>query len=248
MRAFRSSIVFLNTATERSLDLIAQRAADVYQAFTPGAMPAFGDVATDAPQSRPILDPLAVTAPGNDYFVTGDDVSRRTYTRDGRFRIVNGTLVGSNGREILGYSGNASALGPLKIDPVDDALGRANNVRIEENGDVAYDRRVVEPRSGAMEVQRVSIGRIALARFPAATKLTSAADGNVTPPAGVPPHVGRASDGNFGSLSPMRREESRIDFERSLDRLHDAYVAFDALQAVHKAQGATGKVAMDLLK
>ncbi len=240
--------MFINTATERSLDLISQRAADVYNAFTPGALPAFDDVATSAPQSRDVLDPLAVTAPADDYFISSDDRGRTTYTRDGQMRLVNATLVGSNGRPMLGYADSDATLSALKIDPVDDALGRVRNVRIETNGEVAYDRRVVEPRSGGVEIQRVSVGRLALARFPAATKLSNASDGTVTPPPGVLPYVGRAADGNFGRLSPMRREESRIDFNRSLDRLHDAYVAFDALQAVHKAQGATGKVAMDLLK
>jgi flagellar basal body rod protein FlgG len=240
--------MFVNTATERSLDLISQRAADVYNVFTPGALPAFDDVATNAPQSRDVLDPLAVTAPADDYFISSDDRGRTTYTRDGQMRMVNGTLVGRNGRPMMGYTGSDATLGPLKIDPVDDALGRVRNVRIEAGGEVAYDRRVVEPRSGNVEMQRVNIGRVALARFPAATKLASASDGTLAPPPGVLPHVGRAADGNFGNLTPMRREESRIDLNRSLERLHDAYVAFDALQAAHKAQGATSKVAMDLLK
>lgn len=240
--------MFINTATERSLDLISQRAADVYKAFTPGALPGHADVETNAPQSRAVLDPLAVSAPGNDYFMTFDERGRTTYTRDGQMRLVNGTFVGSNGRPMLGYSGDASAAAELKIDPVDDALGRIRNVRVEADGTVAYDRRTVDPRSGLAQMQRISIGRLALARFPAATKLTNAADGTVTPSPGVVPHLGRPADGNFGTLAPMRRDESRIDLNRSLERLHDAYVAFDALQAVHKAQGQTGKVAMDLLK
>jgi hypothetical protein len=46
----------------------------------------------------------------------------------------------------------------------------------------------------------------------------------------------------------MRRENSRIDFNRSLDRLEEAYVVLDALQAAHTAQGRLSKSAMDLLK
>ena len=240
--------MFINTATERSLELISQRAGDVYKAFTPGALPERADVETNAPQSRAVLDPLAVSAPDDDYFVTFDDRGRTTYTRDGQMHLVNGRLAGSNGRPMLGYGANASAAAELNVDPVDGALGRVRNMRIETDGTVAYDRRTVDPRSGAAQMQRVSIGRLALARFPAATKLTNAADGTVMPPPGVVPHLGRAADGNFGALAPMRRDESRIDLDRSLERLHDAYVAFDALQAVHKAQGQTGKVAMDLLK
>ncbi len=240
--------MFINSATERSLDLIAQRATDVYKAFTPGALPQHGDVETNAPQSRAVFDPLCVSAPNDDYFITTDERGRTTYTRDGQLRLVNGTLVGTNGRPILGYTQDSGTPLALNIDPVDDALGRVQNVRVESDGSVVYDRRLVEPRTGSAQMQRVSIGRLALARFPAATKLTAAADGSVAPPAGIVPHVGRAADGNFATIAPMRRDESRIDINRSLERLHDAYVAFDALQAVHKAQGQTGKVAMDLLK
>lgn len=247
-RGFRSKSMFVNTATERSLDLISQRAADVYKAFTPGALPEHSDVETGAPQSRAVLDPLAVSAPGDDFFMTFDERGRTTYTRDGDFRLESGTLVGSNGRPVLGYSGNGTTPSELRVDPVDDALGRARNVHIEADGSVVYDRRAVDPRTGIAQTQRVSIGRLALARFPAATKLTNAGDGTIVPQPAIVPHVGRASDGNFGTLSPMRRDESRIDLNRSLERLHDAYIAFDALSAVHKAQGQTGKVAMDLLK
>jgi flagellar basal body rod protein FlgG len=240
--------MFINSATERSLDLITQRAADVYKAFTPGALPQHSDVETDAPQSRQVLDLLSVSAPNDDYFITSDDRGRTTYTRDGTLRVADGTLIGTNGRAVLGYTKGSDTPGALKIDPVDDALGRVRNVRVESNGSVVYDRRIVEPRAGSVHMQRVSIGRLALARFPAATKLATAPDGSVAAPPGVVPHLGCAADGNFGAIVPMRRDESRIDFNRSLERLHDAYVAFDALQAVHKAQGQTGKVAMDLLK
>ena len=240
--------MFINSATERSLDLIAARASDVYKAFTPGALPEHGDVETDAQHSRAVFDPLSVSAPNDDYFITSDERGRTTYTRDGQFRLVNGTLAGTNGRAVLGYGETCDAPAPLTIDSVDDALGRVRNVRIEGDGSVVYDRRVVEPRTGSMQMQRVSIGRLALARFPAATKLATAVDGSVAVPPGVVPHTGRAADGNFGAIVPMRRDESRIDINRSLERLHDAYIAFDALQAVHKAQGDTGKVAMDLLK
>ncbi len=240
--------MFVNSATERSLDLISQRAADVYKAFIPGALPERSDVETNAPQSRVVFDPLAVSAPGDDYFVTSDERGRTTYTRDGQMQLVNGTLLGANGRPMLGYTADGETASELKVDPVDEALGRIRNMRVEVNGSVVYDRRTVDPRSGYMQVQRVPIGRLALARFPAATKFTNAVDGTVTPPPGVAPHLGRATDGNFGALAPMRRDESRVDLNRSLDRLHDAYVAFDALEAVHKAQGQTGKVAMDLLK
>ena len=240
--------MFVSASTERSLDLIAARASDLYRAFTPGATPASDDVATSVPESRRVFNPLSVTLPDNDFFVTSDERGRTTYTRDGSLRVTDGILAGENGRPILGYARGEAALSELHVDPVDAALGRVRNMRIERDGSVAYERRVIDPRSGADVMQRVDVGRLALARFPAATKLTPADVSTSSAPAGVVPHVGRPGDGNFSTLEPLSRESSRIDLNASLDRLHDAYVAFDALQAAHKAQGSTGKIAMDLLK
>ncbi|HET9028640.1 MAG TPA: hypothetical protein VFN49_00555 [Candidatus Aquilonibacter sp.] len=240
--------MFVNAATERSLDLIASRASDVYKAFTPGATPANGDVETSRPTSRATADPLSVTAPPGTYFVTTDADGRTVYTRDGRLRVGNGGIVGSNGRAMLGYAKDDASLQALQFDAIDSALGRQQHLRVAPDGRVMYDRLAIEPRSGTQHAQPVCIGRLAVARFPAATKLSTRGDGTIAAPAGVAAHVGMPGDGDFGVLAPMREEQSRVDLDLSLERLHDAYVAFDALQAAHKAQGATGKVAMDLLK
>ncbi len=243
---FRSMMV--NAATQDALERIAQRAADVQGAFTPGAIPQFGDVETASPAARPALDPLSVAAPPDAYFVTTDERGRTVYTRDGGFTSHNGTLVGGNGRAMLGYTTRNGAASELRVDPVDEALGRVQDLRIEADGTLAYDRTVIDPRSGARERERVAVGQVALARFPAATKLSAVDANHFIPPSGTLPHLGRAGDGNFPGVTPMHREESRIDFDRSLNRLEEAYIAFDALQAVHKAQGNAGKTAMDLLK
>jgi flagellar basal body rod protein FlgG len=240
--------MMVNAATEDALDRIAQRAQDVQRAFTPGAAPNFGDVATDRATSRAVLDPLSVAPPPDAYFLTTDERGRSAYTRDGGFVLRDGTLVGASGRAILGFTSSGGATSELHVDAVDEALGRINDLRIESNGALAYDRTAIDPRSGAREREHVVVGQLALARFPAATKLGASDANHFAAPPGTVPHVGRAGDGNFASLAPMRREESRIDFDRSLDRLQEAYVAFDALQAAHKAQGGIGKTAMDLLK
>lgn len=240
--------MFINAATERSLDLIAQRASDVYKSFSPGAIPARDDVATDGSRAHFVLDPMSVTAPAGDYFVTAGERGTTAYTRDGRLSTRSGVIVGSDGTPMLGYTRDGATLGELHVEPVDDALGRARNMRVEPDGSVVYDRNVIEPRTGAAHQQRVCVGRLALARFPAATRLSSAGETAYAAPAGVVAHLGRPGDANFGPVVPMQREESHVDFDRSLERLHDAYVAFDALEAAHKAQGRTGKVAMDLLK
>jgi flagellar basal body rod protein FlgG len=240
--------MLINAATERSLDLISQRASDVYKAFTPGALPLHDDVATAGPASRFDDDPMSASAPDDDYFVTSDGRGRTTYTRDGRLSIAGGIVTGSAGRPVLGYAGSGGTLQELKIDPIDYALGRSRNLRIEADGNIVYERRAIDPRTGESQLQRVIAGRLALARFPAATTLHASDDATFVAPSGVVPHIGRPGDPNFGSLSPMRREESRVDIDRSLERLHDAYVAFDALAAAHKAQGNTSKISMDLLK
>lgn len=240
--------MMINAATQDALDRIAQRAADVQRAFTPGALPAFGDVATDAGSSRAALDPLSVAAPAQAYFLTTDARGRTVYTRDGCFALRDGTLTGADGRAILGFTSDQGAASALHVDPVDEALGRVDGLHVEGDGTLAYERVTIDPRTGARERERVAVGRIALARFPAAAQLGSVDANHVIPPPGTLPYVGRAGDGNFPGIAPMRREESRIDLDRSLDRLEEAYVAFDALEAAHKAQASLSKSAMDLLK
>ena len=240
--------MMVNAAAEDALERIAQRAADVQSAFTPGATSPFGDVVTDKAVSHAALDPLSIAAPPDAYFITTDERGRTVYTRDGGLNLTGGTLVGAGGRAMLGFRSATSATSELHVDDVDAELGRVNNLRIEADGTLAYDREVIDPRTGERERERVAVGRVALARFPAATKLAATDANHFLAPAGVTPHVGRAGDGNFAHLAPMQRETSRINFDRSLERLEEAYVAFDALQAAHKARGATGKTAMDLLK
>jgi len=240
--------MMVNAATQDALERIAQRAADVQDAFTPGATSRFGDVVTDRAASRAVLDPLAVAAPADAYFVTTDERGRTVYTRDGGFNLVGGTLVGADGRAILGFRAATSATSELHVDDVDAELGRVNDLCIERDGTLVYHRAIVDPRTGARERERVTVGQVALARFPAATKLVASGANHFLAPAGVLPHVGCPGDGNFAPVAPMQRETSRIDFDRSLDRLEEAYIAFDALQAAHKAQGGIGKTAMDLLK
>jgi len=66
--------------------IVSRNAAqDVQRAFTPGAAPNFGDVATDRATSRAVLDPLSVAPPPDAYFLTTDERGRSAYTRDGGF-------------------------------------------------------------------------------------------------------------------------------------------------------------------
>jgi flagellar basal body rod protein FlgG len=238
-------VVFLNPTIGAALDRIAERAADVRRAFLPGAVPAHDDVAA-APSSEFTLDPLSVAPPDGAYFITSDSRGRPAYTRDGSFALRDGRLVDAAGAPVCGLRGGT--LVELRADPVDVALGRVNDPRIEPDGSFVYQRSTLDPRSGTRESQRVLVGRLALARFPAASRLESSDGDRLSAPPGVPAQTGLAGDGNFARLAPMQRERSRVNLDESLVRLDDAYITFDALQAAEAAKGHLGKTAMDLLK
>lgn len=240
--------MFLSSSLSAALDRIAERAADVRRAYTPGAVPQHDDVATPTKRSDFTFDPLAVTAPDGVYFITNDDQGRTEYTSDGSFQLRGGKLVDADGRPILGERTPTGALGELVVDPVDEALGRIRDAGIERDGSFAYRRDVVDPRSGRHESQRVIVGRLALARFPAGTRLETSDGSHCIAPAGVVAQNGFATEPGFAPLTPMQREHSRIDVDESLVRLKDAYLAFDALQAAEAARAHLGKTAMDLLK
>ncbi len=240
--------MFVNAGLSAALDRISERAADVRRAFTPGALPAHGDVATGASRQRFTLDPMSVSAPDGAYFIVAGQRDTRTFTRNGSFRFTDGHLVTEHGDPVLGRRSPGGPLEELTIDPVDAALGRVGATRVESDGSVAYVRMSVDPRTGRRSGASVPIGRVALARFPASTALRSDDGQSFSPPGGILPHVGVPGDSAFGSLTPNRREESRVDIDRSLERLKDAYVAFDALAAAEAAHGRFGKTVMDVVK
>lgn len=229
-----------------ALGRIERRAEDVERAFTPGATPSFDDVGR-AETSFPTLDPLCVAPPEHAYFVERAEAGERRYTRDGSFTFRNGTLCTADGHAVLGYT-SAGALTEIRLDPVDVALERMRDARIASNGDVEYDRAVVDPRSGMPEAQHVIAGRIALARFVAGARLAEDASGALGAPPGIEPHVGAPGDGNFAAIVPMRRESSGIEIDESIDRLRIAYREFDAMQAAYQAQYGAAKSAMDLVR
>jgi flagellar basal body rod protein FlgG len=231
----------------RALGDIAAREADVLQAYTPGAVAEKNDVAQPAAFSF-VLDPLSAAPPVDAYFVVAGDRAQLLFTRDGSFAVKDGVLVDDAGRSVLGYAGGASALAPLRADPVDVALGFVAGARVETDGSVTYERATIDPRTGRREMQRASLGHIALARFAPGTKLQSVDTQHLTAPTGVTPHFGRASDGNFSAIAPFARSNSGVDLDLGLQRLQDAYLALDAIRAAGKAQGSIQKTAMDLLK
>jgi flagellar basal body rod protein FlgG len=240
--------MFLNSSLSAALDRIAERAADVRRAFTPGAVAQYDDVAATQRSSDFTLDPLAVVAPEDAYFVARDEQGTKTYTQDGSFSVRDGKLVDAQGRSILGSRGSGGTITQLEVDPVDEALDRIRDASVERDGTFVYRRMVVDPRSGAAHAQRVVVGRVALARFPAGTRLETKDGSHCLAPADVAAQTGLPGNGGFPPLLTMHRERSRIDVDESLVRLRDAYLAFDALQAAEAAKAHAGKTTMDLLK
>lgn len=240
--------MFLNPELSAALDRIAERAADVRRAYTPGALPVHDDVATASPAADFTLDPLSVAPPDDAYFVRRSERGNDAYTRDGSFTLRDGLLTGADGVPVLGRRAKGGDLGELRVDPVDERLARVSGVAISGDGTFSYARAAIDPRTGVRETQRVTVGRLALARFPAGTRLTTSEGAGYAAPSGVTPEIGFAGEGDFGAVTPLRRERSRIDVDASLVRLKEAYLAFDALQAAHAAKAHLGKTAMELLK
>jgi hypothetical protein len=227
----------LASASLDALKRIADRANDVLAAYTPGAMPRYGDVSGTLPP-LPNDDPLSVAAPPGAWFVTADDRGARTYTRAGGFHLgTDGTLQTVDGARVLGTPVAGGALAPLRLPEPDRTLGRGGDIHLEDDGVLAYTRTSIDPRTRERSQERAVVGRVALARFPAG--------GN--PQRLDATHFGAVA-GGFAALTTRARDAGNVDIDMGLQRLSEAYVAFSALQAAHKAQGAGNKVVMDLLK
>ncbi|MBD5607074.1 MAG: hypothetical protein IAI48_18615, partial [Candidatus Eremiobacteraeota bacterium] len=167
---------------------IAARERDVSQAYRAGFAPESNDVAV-ATQKLPSADPLAVVAPEGTYFVTPAGNGAVQFSRDGGFAVRDGELRTADGRPVLGVAfGGRAALTPLRVDPYDAALGHASEPRIDADGTFSYARTTIDPRNGDRRVERVAVGRIALARFPAGTQPERADGVHVRAPHGVAPH------------------------------------------------------------
>jgi flagellar basal body rod protein FlgG len=240
--------MFLNPSLSAALDRIAERAADVRRAFTPGAIPKNDDVAVSQTQTTFTLNPLSVAPPDDAYFLVLTAGGETAYTRDGTFHLASGTLVDERDRPVLGTREPGGPLTELRADEVDDALNRLRDVRIDGDGSFGYARAAIDPRSGRPELRRITIGRIAIAKFPAATRLTAQDANTALAPDGVVPHVGSPGEDGLPAITPMRRGGSGVYLDESLARLKAAYVAFDALTAAETAKSGLGKTAMDLVK
>jgi len=238
----------IDPAISTGLARIAARERDVLHAFDPGFVPEGSDVARPS-QVVPNFDPLGVAIPDGAFVVTPGHAGTLAYSRDGAFAVAGGELRASDGAPVLGFSvGDRTKLVPLRVDPYDAAQGRVSGARIEPDGTFAYTRMTIDPRTGERRAQSVTVGRLALARFPAGTQPTRVDARHVAPPAGIRPQVGVPADGQFAQLVTRARDLGRVDIIAGLEKMREAYVSFEALRAADHVRGGTDKTAMDLVK
>jgi hypothetical protein len=237
----------IDFGSEAGLARIEARRRDVANAGVAGFTPDFSDVAGP---TRVVgwRDPLAVVAPEGTYFLTGDAAGAVAYGRDGRFTVRDGWLRTAGGAPVLGFPEGGRALAPLRIDPHDAALGRAGRPRIDPDGAFVYDRPAIDPRTGERRTERVTVGRVALARFPAGTQPVRLDATRVKAPAGVAPRVGAPGTSGFPVLLTQARDLGRLDLLAGLERLDDAYIAYGALRTAFRGRMGAEKAVMDLVK
>jgi flagellar basal body rod protein FlgG len=240
----------LGTSPLDAYDRVLSRAQDLRDAFRAGSVPLNDDVRT-APRVTPSSDPLSVVPPPGAWFVTRGADGARAYERDGALSLADGVLRTRDGAEVLGFPGGeprAAIPVPLRVPPADRALGRAGGARIEQDGTVAYARTAIDPRTGARGTERVVLGRVALARFPAGTQPARLDATRVAAPPGVVPHLGAPADGSFPALATFTRDAGAVDIAAGVARLDEAYRAFEALGAAVKSRASVQKTTVELVK
>jgi flagellar basal body rod protein FlgG len=215
-------------------------------AYRPGFEAADAGAPRNATFAR-TADPMSVAAPSDCWFAFSSDAGIR-YGRDGTFALVDGTLRASDGAAVLGYAPGSTALVELRAGRVDVALHRVVDARIDADGSVTYARSALDPRTGERRVERVELGRIALARFPAGTEPARAGASHVVAPTGVGARYGKPGDAEFPALRPFARDLGSVDPETGVRRLQEAYLSFEALQAAERQRRGFDRVAGDLVK
>jgi hypothetical protein len=133
-------------------------------------------------------------------------------------------------------------------DPVDAALGRIADPRVEADGAVVYSRSSIDPKTGKSVPEKVVVGTVALARFPAGTALGRITANRVSAPAGIAPTTASPGAAAFGKLAVKMRDVGSIDFNAGLNQMREAYLALDAMSADARVEDHTAHVAMDLIK
>jgi hypothetical protein len=231
-----------------ALERVAASERDVLHAYEPGFEPE--DAGAASPTQRfPSASPLSVAAPDGAFFAVPGAGGTLRFTRDGTFSLVDGTLCERSGAPVLGFApGETKRIAPLRVDPYDAALGRVAHPRIDADGTFAYDRAGVDPRTGHARLERVVVGRVALAHFSAGTQPQRLDATHLAAPAGSAPRVGVPADGAFAPLAIRVRDGGRLEIVDGLERMHAALESYEALRAANRARGVLEKSALDLVK
>lgn len=238
----------IESAAFDALRRVTERADDVLGAYVPGGFPTHDDVRT---QRAPIPsdDPLSAAAPPDAWFVTVDERGTRSYTRAGTMHVDDDGTLRIGADAVLGFAADAPGVAaPLRLPEPDRLLGRCGDVRIEGDGTLAYTRPAIDPRTRERTVERVAVGRVALARFPAGSEPPHLDAVHVGAPEGILPLVGRPSDGTFGPLATSSRDPGSVDLDAGLARLSEAYLSLRAMHAAYRADLHQSQVASDLVK
>lgn len=250
--------------TVHFLDNFGIAADDIHNSFTPGFTPVRTELRGTS-RSAPSLNPLSSVAPENTYFVGTDVHGRRFYSRNGDFHLVNGMLRTPNGSSVMGYASGSSKLSPLKVNPTDLALGRVTNAQVGADGSLTYERSLRDARSGVKMTDKVVVGYLAIARFPAGTELehfnetdvngiganrdTTKYDGvHLSPPTGAEPTIGKPNSIGFGPLKTHSVDRGSLDQLAAMRRLSDVYLAYNTLKAIGGAKGKNEDKVIALLK
>jgi flagellar basal body rod protein FlgG len=242
----------IDPGPSRALAEAAARAQEMMHAYQPGYETQDDQIRSAIlARPEPSTDPMSVAAPEGSYFIGLDSSGQKFYSRDGGFGIVGGKLTWSDGSAVLGYPAKAAAgAAPQRLvaDPVDAALGRIADPRVEADGAVVYSRSSIDPKTGKSVPEKVVVGTVALARFPAGTALGRITANRVSAPAGIAPTTASPGADAFGKLAVKMRDVGSIDFNAGLNQMREAYLALDAMSADARVEDHTAHVAMDLIK
>ena len=238
----------VSAALVRALETIERRGQDLRSLFESGVQPNYDDGLRSGRIER-TNDPLAIVLPEEAYLIAGDP-NRPAYSRDGALQLRDGTLVTADGTPVLGFAGGEQngMPQPLAIERRDALLGRASDIRIEPDGIFGYARTIVDPQTLESNVERVSVGRLALARFPAGSRPERIDSSHARAPAGIVPFVGSPADGTFSGLAVRSRAIGRLDPDTTISRLQDAYLAALSLCAAERTRYWMARDAFDLVK
>jgi len=233
---------------DNAVEYYNKRADDAIHAGKTGYAPNFADVMVKHARSLRNGDPLSVAAPYGSYFVVGDREvgSARAYTRDGTFKLDrDGQLTTANGKYVMGFRTggvDSRALKPLELPP--ELRGKENVA-----GQIRPDGTFVAVRTDVPNDPGIPIGRIALARFPAAQPIPDeGGDGTVLREADDHTKIAEPGSEGFALVKPGERDIGTIDRLGAISHMIHAREALAAVIQARNAQDTFDKKAEDLNK